>query len=126
MRAMRHHRFSEPQGGAYRCQKVLEEVEGGLVEMNPVGPRHAIVRRLTGRLAPLVLEGKALLKDALRVGEVADTSLRHDLSTKLPYAQGGVPEVWGVDLEGQGAPYGEVETLRPAFLGVEIPMEELL
>lgn len=25
MRAMRHHRFSEPQGGAYRCQKVLEE-----------------------------------------------------------------------------------------------------
>jgi Uma2 family endonuclease len=78
--------------------------------------------------------------DALLVVEVADTTLRYDLSTKLPlYARAGVPEVWVVDLEGgrvlvhrkpQGEAYGEVEALGPGevleFMGVAVPVEALL
>ncbi|GAA5334403.1 MULTISPECIES: Uma2 family endonuclease [Thermus] len=130
------------EAGVFPEDLRLELVEGDLVEMRPIGPRcAAIVRRLTSPLAPLVLEGKALLSGQNPlVVKVADTSLRYDLSTQLHlYAQGGVPEAWVVDLEGQrilvhrhpqGASYGEVETLGPgkrlSFLGVEIPTEELL
>jgi len=59
---------------------------------------------------------------------------------KVPlYAQGGVPEVWVVDLEGRRVlvhrepregGYKEVRILEPrdtlAFMGVEIPLGELL
>ncbi|MCH1927617.1 Uma2 family endonuclease, partial [Shewanella sp. C31] len=69
-----------------------------------------------------------------------DTSLRYDLQVKLPrYAQAGVPEVWVVDLEGkrvlvhrkpEAGAYREALALGPrarlSFLGVEIPLEELL
>lgn len=167
------HRMVE--AGVFPEDVRLELVEGDLVEMSPIGPKHAaIVRRLTTRFAPLAARGEALLsvqnplvvgsselypdlallrpdpegyasrypegKDALLVVEVADTSLRYDLEVKLPlYAQAGVPEVWVVDLldqrvllhrkpEGEG--YREGKTLGPgarlAFLGVEIPTEELL
>lgn len=38
-------------------------------------------------------------KDVLLLVEVADTTLDHDLGTKIPaYAAAGVPEVWLVDL----------------------------
>lgn len=38
-------------------------------------------------------------KDALRLIDIADTSLRYDLRVKLPlYARHGIPEVWLVDL----------------------------
>ncbi|MFD3005025.1 Uma2 family endonuclease [Thermus tengchongensis] len=79
-------------------------------------------------------------KDALLVVEVSDTSLRHDLGVKVPlYAQGGVPEVWVVDLEGRRVlvhrepkegGYKEVRALGPgeslSFMGVGIPVEVLL
>lgn len=79
-------------------------------------------------------------EDALLVIEVAESSLDYDLKVKLPlYAAGGVPEVWVVDLTGrwvlvhrnpEGRAYREAEALGPgetlAFLGVQIPLEELL
>ena len=123
------HRMVE--SGVFPADLRLELVEGDLVEMSPIGPKHAaIVRRLTTRFAPLATRGEAPLvvgsselypdlallrpdlesyasrhpqgQDALLVVEVADTSLRYDLQVKLPlYAQAGVPEVWVVDLEGK-------------------------
>ncbi|WP_105317480.1 Uma2 family endonuclease [Thermus tenuipuniceus] len=166
------HRMVE--AGVFPEDLRLELVEGELLEMSPIGPKHAfVVRKLTTLLAPLALENKALLsgqnplvvgqselypdvvllrphsdgpdrhpqgQEALLVVEVTDTSLRHDLSVKVPlYAQGGVPEVWVVDREGRRVlvhrepregGYKEVRTLGPrdtlAFMGVEIPVEELL
>jgi Uma2 family endonuclease len=167
------HRMVE--AGVFPEDLRLELVEGDLVEMSPIGPKHAaIVRRLTALFAPLAARGEALLsvqnplvagtselypdlallrpdpgdyrfrhpegKDALLVVEVADTTLRYDLGTKLPlYARAGVPEVWVVDLEGgrvlvhrkpQGEAYGEVEALGPGevleFMGVAVPVEALL
>ncbi|MDM7323430.1 MAG: Uma2 family endonuclease [Thermus sp.] len=50
----------------------LELVEGELVEMSPIGPKHAfVVRRLTALLALLVQENRALLsvQNPLVVGE---------------------------------------------------------
>ncbi|MEZ0347490.1 MAG: Uma2 family endonuclease [Thermus sp.] len=166
------HRMVE--AGVFPEDLRLELVEGDLLEMSPIGKRHAAkVARLTAHFAPLT-PTRALLyvqsplvlgsselypdvallkprpdfyeealpegKDALLVVEVADTSLRYDLTTKLPlYARSGVPEVWVVDLEGgrllvhrhpEGGAYREVEALgagkRLSFLGVEIPTEELL
>ena len=47
---------------------------------------------------------QAFGSDALLVIEVSDTTLRKDLSVKIPlYARHGVPEVWIIDLEKQCA-----------------------
>jgi Uma2 family endonuclease len=167
------HRMVE--AGVFPEDLRLELVEGDLVEMSPIGKRHAAkVNRLLALLLPLPQSGKALISpqnplvvgeselypdlallkprpdfyeerlpeasDALLVVEVADTTLRYDLGTKLPlYARVGVPEVWVVDLEGgrvlvhrkpQGEAYREVQTLGPGevleFMGVEVPVEALL
>lgn len=166
------HRMVE--AGVFPEDLRLELVEGELVEMSPIGPKHAfVVRKLTSLFAPLVQEGQVLLsvqnpltlgqselypdlallaprghtpdrhplgQEALLVVEVADTSLRYDLGVKVPlYAKGGVPEVWVVDLSGgrllvhqkpKGEEYQEVRALGPgdtlAFMGVEIPVEDLL
>ncbi|WP_298629065.1 Uma2 family endonuclease [uncultured Thermus sp.] len=54
------HRMVE--AGVFPEDLRLELVEGELVEMSPIGPKHAfVVRRLTALLAPLVQLGKALL-----------------------------------------------------------------
>ncbi len=112
----------------------VELIQGEVVEMTPIGSRHAAVvnqlNRLLGRAVgdraivsvqnPIRLSihdepepDLALLKprrdgysealpspgDALLVIEVADTSLRYDLDSKLPlYARAGTPEAWLVDL----------------------------
>ena len=40
------------------------------------------------------------VSDVLLVVEVADTTLRYDLGTKIPlYARSGIPEAWVVDLQ---------------------------
>ena len=54
------HRMVE--AGVFPEDLRLELVEGDLVEMSPIGPKHAaIVRRLTTRFAPLATRGEALL-----------------------------------------------------------------
>ncbi|WP_135255568.1 Uma2 family endonuclease [Thermus caldilimi] len=166
------HRMVE--AGVFPEDLRLELVEGELLEMSPIGKRHAAkVARLTALFSPLVPhkailfvqnplvvggselypdlallqprsdfyeEGLPTAEDALLVVEVAETSFRYDLEVKVPlYVKGGVPEVWVVDLEGgrflvhrepREGGYKEVRTLGPqdtlAFMGVEIPVEELL
>ncbi|HAR68534.1 MAG TPA: Uma2 family endonuclease [Thermus scotoductus] len=166
------HRMVE--AGVFPEDSRLELVEGDLVEMSPIGKRHAAkVAKLTALFGPLVPqkailfvqsplvvgnselypdlallqprsdfyeEGLPTAEDALLVVEVAETSFCYDLEVKVPlYAKGGVPEVWVVDLEGRRVlvhrepregGYKEVRTLGPrdtlAFMGVEIPVEELL
>ena len=50
------------EAGVFPEDLRLELVEGDLVEMSPIGPKHAaIVRRLTTRFAPLATRGEALL-----------------------------------------------------------------
>ncbi len=61
--------------------------------------------------------------DVLLLVEVADSSLRYDLTVKLPlYARAGIPELWIVDLKRRaldafrrptGGQYAEVATYRP-------------
>ncbi|KIX84389.1 Uma2 family endonuclease [Thermus filiformis] len=54
------HRMVE--AGVFPEDLRLELVEGDLVEMSPIGPKHAaLVRRLTARFAPLAARGEALL-----------------------------------------------------------------
>ncbi|WP_114312647.1 Uma2 family endonuclease [Thermus caldifontis] len=54
------HRMVE--AGVFPEDLRLELVEGELLEMSPIGPKHAyVVRRLTSLLAPLAQENKALL-----------------------------------------------------------------
>ncbi|WP_337845507.1 Uma2 family endonuclease [Thermus sp.] len=79
-------------------------------------------------------------EDPPLVIEVAESSLDYDLKVKLPlYARAGVLEVWVVDLENrrvlvhrnpEGRAYREALALGPGesldFLGVRIPLEELL
>ena len=62
--------------------------------------------------------------DILLLVEVADSSLRYDLTVKLPlYARAGIPELWIVDLKRRaldafrrpaGGQYAEVATYRPS------------
>lgn len=54
------HRMVE--AGVFPEDLRLELVEGDLLEMSPIGPKHAfVIRRLTTLLAPLAQENKALL-----------------------------------------------------------------
>lgn len=139
------HRMAEAGilGEDHRVELIREEVVELSVQ-NPlvlfpdteVSPDLALLKPPRTRYRDRLPEAK----DALLVGEVAETSLDHGLKVKLPlYAQAGVPEVWVVDLLGQrvllhrkpeGEGYREGKTLGPgarlAFLGVEIPTEELL
>jgi Uma2 family endonuclease len=47
-------------------------------------------------------DGNALPEDVYFVIEVADSSLRHDRSDKLPrYARAGIAEVWIVDVDSE-------------------------
>lgn len=167
------HRMVE--AGVFPEDLRLELVEGELLEMSPIGPKHAAtVKKLLARFAPVLERGVALLsvqdplvvgaselypdlallkprpdfygerlpegQDALLVVEVSDTTLDYDLKVKLPlYAGAGVPEVWVVDLGNrrvlvhrnpEGRAYREALALGPGesldFLGVRIPLEELL
>jgi Uma2 family endonuclease len=156
----------------------VELLDGQVVEMSPIGRRHAAsVRRLNQRLSQL-LGDKGLIDvqnpvrlgersepqpdvtvlkpradayatrhpqpdDVLLLIEVADTTLERDLEIKLPlYARAGIPEVWVVDLPGDGIrthrhPVGEEymdvrvarrgETLTPVLLpGVTVSVDEIL
>ena len=160
-----YHRMGE--AGVFREDDRVELIDGQVVEMTPIGPRHAVcVDRLNSRLSRLVGDGAivrvqspvvlgqraepepdvTLLRppfeqyqeahpgpaEIMLVIEVADTSVEHDRSIKIPlYARAGVPEVWLVNLPADrievyrdpaGGSYAEVtsvsggETLTPLLL----------
>jgi Uma2 family endonuclease len=106
----------------------VELIDGVLVEMSPIGPRHAdAVEWLNAHLVPaaagrfrvrvqdtLLTPGGSFFQPdvfviepgprgrlpdvALLVVEVADTSLRHDHWKAATYATAGVPDYWIVDV----------------------------
>ncbi len=116
----------------------VELIAGRVVEMTPIGDRHAgCVRRLNRLCArtlvdlaitdvqnPIVLgrhdapqPDLVLLKpraaDVLLIVEIADTSVAYDRDVKLPlYARAGIPEVWLVDL-----PADRIEVYREPTAG---------
>jgi hypothetical protein len=115
-----YHRMAE--AGVLRDDDRVELIEGEVVEMTPIGPRHgAVVDRLThalvrgcGDRAIVRVQGSIRLglhsepqpdivlpgpESVLLVIEVAETSLPYDREVKLRlYARASVPEVWLVDL----------------------------
>ena len=152
-----YHRMAE--AGVFHEDDRVELIDGQVVEMTPIGPRHAVcVDRLNGRLSrlvgdsaivrvqsPVVLGQRAepepdvtLLRppferyqevhpgpaEIMLVIEVADTSVEHDRSVKIPlYARACVPEAWLVNLPADrievyrnpaGGSYAEVTTVSPS------------
>lgn len=170
-----YHRMAE--AGILAEDDRVELIEGEIVEMSPIGSRHAAcVKRMTslfyrqvGQKAivsvqdPIRLTERsepqpdlALLRlrpdfyakahpgpeDILLVVEVAETSPDYDRTVKLPlYAQARIPEVWLVDLAGEGVEvyrtptpqgYREVQHARrgqrlipQAFPDVDLTVDEV-
>ena len=95
---------------------------GGVNQLTEMLVQRAGARAIVSVQGPLVVSGRsvpqpdlALLRrrtdyyrktnpiasDVFLVVEVADTTLRYDLATKVPlYARSGIPEVWVVDVNG--------------------------
>jgi Uma2 family endonuclease len=171
--AVRHHRFTVEEyrrmgeAGILADDDRVELIDGEIIEMSPIGSRHAAcVNKLTRLLVQQVgeraivsvqnpvevadnsepqpdltllrsrpdfyAERHPLSGDVLLMIEVADTSLRFDLTVKAPlYARTGVPELWIVDLsrervhvfrDREGGAYRTAEIVeRRATLGLPAP-----
>jgi Uma2 family endonuclease len=171
-----YHRLAEL--GILHEDDRVELLDGQVVVMSPIGPRHAGCVKMLNRLMhralgetvtlgvqdPLVLSERAEPEPDLAVLaprpdnyrrshphpeevflviEVADSSLDRDHVRKIPlYAAAGIPEVWVVDLEGEGitlhrapgpAGYGDIttasrgETISPRLLPhVSLSVDEIL
>jgi len=101
-------------------KKVIVRVQGAirLSELSEPQPDLVLLRRR----ADFYVDADAGPADVLLIVEVADTSLPHDQDVKVPlYARAGIPEVWLVDLNGEGVAvyreprpggYREVLTVR--------------
>ena len=124
-----YHRLGE--AGILGPEDRTELIDGEIIQMSPIGHRHAMCVSRATNLFALALHGKAIVsvqnplvlndysepqpdlvllkyredfykseekvspEDSLLVLEVAETTLRYDVQTKLPrYAVAGVPEVW--------------------------------
>ena len=160
-----YHRMAK--AGVFHEDDRVELIDGQVVEMTPIGPRHARcvddLTRLLSRLAddqaivrvqnPVVLAeyhepqpDLALVRErpdrygqahpqpahVMLVVEVADTSVEHDRSVKIPlYARAEIPEAWLVNLPDElievyrnpaGGSYAEItslsrgETIKPLLL----------
>ena len=126
-----YHRMAE--AGVFGAGERLELLDGQVVAMAPIGPRHALTVDVLSRWFggerdrwwarfqnPIELDARTepnpdvvLARmpwrgyphrhpgptDIFLVVEVADSTLRRDIATKLPlYARNGIAEVWIVDL----------------------------
>ena len=158
--------------GILREDDRVELIDGQVVQMTPIGARHAgRVNYLTKTLVDLVGDdgivavqnpltlgsrsqpqpdllvathhpefyGKRLPPpaDVLLLIEVADSSVDYDRDVKIPlYARAGIPEVWLVDLSGDGLEvyrepaaegYRDVRRLRrgDAVTALRLPMVRL-
>jgi len=97
-----------------------------LDRLNEPQPDFAVLRPRPDFYATGELPGPV---DILLLVEVADSSLRYDLTVKLPlYARAGISELWIVDLKRRaldafrrpaGGQYAEVATYRP---GEHLPL----
>jgi Uma2 family endonuclease len=130
-----YHRMAEV--GLLAPDARVELIEGVIIDMPPIGSRHAaavdrlaeLLHGAVGKRAIVRCQGAiqlgdlnepqpdlALLarredfyeqrnptpSDTLLVIEVSDTTLHHDLHTKMSlYARHGIPELWVVDVEGK-------------------------
>jgi Uma2 family endonuclease len=171
-----YHRMGE--AGIFAEDDRVELIDGEVVQMTPIGSRHAgCVKRLNRLLGaavgdravvavqdPIALHPDsepqpdlALLRpradfyggghpgpaDVWLVVEVADRSLAFDRGVKVPlYARAGVPELWIVDLAGDGVEtyrrpaggrYAEVQRLGrgqrlgcAAFPGLDVAVDDVL
>ncbi len=115
--AEEYHRMGE--AGLFGEDDRVELIEGEIIEMTPIGSRHAgTVKRLPLRLGrrsepqpdiallrprdDFYATGHPAAADVLLLIEVAEASLRYDREVKIPlYARHGIPAVWLVDLAGR-------------------------
>ncbi|MEJ1963386.1 MAG: Uma2 family endonuclease [Gammaproteobacteria bacterium] len=135
----------------------VELIEGEIIDMPPIGSRHAAAVDQLVRLLDRAIGERAIVRcqssvrlgdfsepqpdlallaprtdfyrnahptaaDTLLVIEVSDTSLRHDLSTRMSfYARHGISELWVIDVEGRrlhvfrspaGSSYAEISSSK--------------
>ncbi len=138
-----YHRMGE--AGILGTDDRVELIEGEIIEMSPIGSRHAgTVARIHHLFSIRLLDQAVVwIQNPLLLVEVADSSLLYDRRTKFPlYARSGVAEAWLVDLDSGrlevhrgagGAGYRGVRVLRAdemfwptAFPDLAITLRDLI
>jgi len=110
------HRMGEL--GLFDQNARVELLDGDIIDMTPIGSRHAgTVNRLNRLLLNDYTLSHAEPDEILLLIEVSDSSLAYDRDRKAPYyARVGIRECWIVDLT-----HGEVLVLRsPAPTGYQV------